>query len=391
MSKSTAVETDPASAPISEIAPGHTPARKRLDSLDAFRGLTIAGMILVNNPGSWSHIYPPLEHAEWHGCTPTDLIFPFFVFIMGVSIELSLSRRIARGDSRRELLIKVVTRGLVIFAIGLFLSGFPRFNLEKIRIPGVLQRLALCYTFAAAFRIFLPIKGLIPVALALLFGYWGLMEYVPAPGGVAGDLSRSGNLAAWLDRLVFGVHKYKPDYDPEGLLSTIPAIGSAVLGIFAGAWLRTERSGRSKVLGLLTAGLVLTVAGWFWDRVFPINKALWTSSFVAFTAGLALFLVGLMYLVIDVLGWRKWSAPLRVFGLNPILAFAGGAMMTRVIALLYVHVGEEYVSLKPAIYQQLLGLVHEPMLASLLFAAGYVLLWFILMLPLFRQGIAVRV
>lgn len=370
--------------------PPSTPKSKRLDSLDAFRGLAIAGMVLVNNPGSWSHIYPPLEHAAWHGITPTDLVFPFFVFIVGVAIELSLSKRIARGDSRRDLLIKIVTRGLVIFGLGLFLSGFPNYDLSKIRIPGVLQRLAVCYACAAALRVFVPVKGLVFVALALLLGYWGLLTFVPAPGGVAGDLSREGSLPSWVDRQVFGVHKYKPDYDPEGLLSTLPAIGTALLGIGAGAWLKSGRSDRVKVLGLITAGLVLAVVGWSWDRAFPINKALWTSSFVAFTAGCGSFLLGVMYLLIDVLGWRKWSMPLRVFGLNPLLAFVGSAMMTRLVARLYVHVGDEYVNLKPATYQQLLAIAHDPMLASLLFAMGYVLLWFLLMLPLYRQGIAVR-
>ncbi|MFO0958692.1 MAG: DUF5009 domain-containing protein [Isosphaeraceae bacterium] len=367
------------------------PASRRLDSLDAFRGLTIAGMILVNNPGTWSSIYAPLRHAEWHGCTPTDLVFPFFLFIVGVAIELSLSRRVERGDSRRDLLIKVATRSLILFAIGLFLNGFPYFNLAKLRIPGVLQRIAVCYAFAAALRLFMPTRALVAIAAALLLGYWGLLEFTPPPGGVAGDLTREGSLPSWFDRQIFGAHTYKPEYDPEGLLSTIPAIGTTLIGIFVGAWLKSGRSGRSKVLGLIGGGLLLAVVGWLWDRAFPINKALWTSSFVVFTAGWAAFLLGCMYLIIDRLGWRRWSWPLRVFGLNPILAFVGSGLVARLMGLIHIPSGGKSVTLKAAIYQGAFGSIGDPQLASLLFAIAYVLFWFLLMWPLERRGIAVRV
>lgn len=280
-------------------------------SLDAFRGLTVAGMVLVNNPGSWSHIYWPLEHAEWHGWTPTDLVFPFFLFIVGVSIALALGRRLespwsaagvpplaGSGGSQRDLLWKIIKRTAIIFALGLFLNGFPYFNFAEIRIAGVLQRIAICYFFAAMIAIKTNVRTQAIIAVALLLIYWILMTGISAPGTFAGDLSKEGSLASHIDRAVLGKHIWKQGkvYDPEGLLSTIPAIATTLFGVVTGHWLRSNKTQYEKVAGMFIAGMCSIVIGWIWDPFFPINKSLWTSSYVFWTAGMALQLPGVLLL-----------------------------------------------------------------------------------------------
>ena len=224
-----------------------TPSTGRMNSLDVFRGLTIAGMILVNNPGTWDYIYSPLEHSKWHGWTPTDLVFPFFLFIVGVSITLALSRRAESGGSRRDLYVKIVRRALIIFALGLLLSDFPYKDPATFRIPGVLQRIAVCYLLASV--IFLNTKWRTQAALAalLLLAYWALLMLVPAPGFAAGNLSMKGSIASYVDRTVFGKHTWKPLYDPEGILSTTGALATTLAGVLAGHYLRTRRSALEKV------------------------------------------------------------------------------------------------------------------------------------------------
>jgi len=314
-------------------------------SLDVFRGLTIAAMILVNDPGSWRHIYAPLEHAEWNGWTPTDLIFPFFLFIAGVSMALSFASRTARGKTRGSLAIHVVRRSALIFAIGLFLNGIPYFDLRTIRIMGVLQRIALCYLAAgllylATYRreatadgkvcVHANIGAIASVALILLVGYWALMTFVPVPGFGAGHLGKDNNLGAYIDRALLGGHLWSESktWDPEGLLSTLPAIATALIGILTGEWLRSERRGARKVLGLVIAGAVLMLAGRLLHPYFPINKNLWTSTFVLFTGGFAMLLLAVCYWVVDLRGWKKWAAPFLVFGMNAILAYALAAIVS---------------------------------------------------------------
>src|SRR4030095_15035922 len=274
----------------------------RLLSLHVFRGLTIAGMTLVNNPGTWSSIYWPLEHAEWHGWTPTDLVFPFFLFIVGISITLAFGRRVEEGGAKRDLYLKVVRRTLIIFGLGLFLNGFPYFHLSDIRIPGVLQRIAVCYLIASLIFLTTKVRTQLLLSLAWLVGYWFLMSKIAAPGFAAGDLTKEGSLASFVDRVVFGPHVWKQAkvYDPEGILSTIPAVSTTLLGVLTGHWLRTERTQFEKVAGLFVAGAVCVMIGWAWNPFFPINKALWTSSYVMFAGGLALQLLALCYWVIDI-------------------------------------------------------------------------------------------
>ncbi len=242
-------------------------ATDRLISLDVFRGLTIAGMVLVNNPGTWGHIYWPLAHAEWHGWTPTDLIFPFFLFIVGVAIPLAFGRRVDAGGRQKDLYLKVIKRTLIIFALGLFLNGFPYFNLSTIRIPGVLQRIAVCYLLASIIFLKTRVRTQIVIVTSLLLVYWLLMARLSAPGFATGDLSKEGSIASFIDRVVLGRHIWSQGkvYDPEGLLSTIPALATALLGVLTGQWLRTTKSDYEKVAGMFMAGTCCLVIGWAWN------------------------------------------------------------------------------------------------------------------------------
>ncbi len=359
----------------------------RLISLDVFRGLTMAAMVIVNNPGDWGHAYAPLLHAEWNGCTFTDLIFPFFLFIVGVSLTLS------RGTLGNPW--KIVRRALTIFALGVFLSFFLRWDLSVVRIPGVLQRIAWCY-LAVAFLYratspstpdpdtrFLKQGAVLMVwAVGLTLGYWAIMSLVPAPGGTAGDLTPSGNLGAYIDRTLFGRHLWvqSKTWDPEGLLSTVPAIATTLLGAVTGLWLATSRSGKRKALGMAAAGVMAMAIGFVWDFAFPINKNLWTSSYVWFTGGAALVSLALCYAIIDVRGWKRLAYPAVVLGLNAITLFVLSGMFAK--ALGYIKItgaGGKAIALQRAIYTSWFAPFADPYNASLLYAlANLAVLWVVL-------------
>jgi predicted acyltransferase len=348
----------------------------RLVSLDVFRGITIAGMVLVNNPGSWASIYWPLGHAEWHGWTPTDLIFPFFVFIIGVAIPLAFARRVERGGSKRDLYLKIIRRTLIIFALGMFLAGFPFFELSTIRIPGVLQRLAVCYLFASVIFLNTKVRAQVIITAALLIIYWLLLTRLNAPGFATGDLSKEGSVASFIDRVIFGPHIWKQGkvYDPEGLLSTIPAIATALFGVLTGQWIRTNKSGYEKVAGLFVAGAVCIVIGWAWNPFFPINKSLWTSSYVFFTGGLALEFLALCYWLIDIKKIQWWTKPFVVFGVNAITLFVGSGVMARLLGLIKVPTADgSRISLQSWIFQNLFLSWLPPYRASLAFAICFIL------------------
>jgi predicted acyltransferase len=370
-----------------------TITQNRIVSLDVFRGLTIAGMVLVNNPGTWSNIYWPLEHAQWHGWTPTDLVFPFFLLIAGVSIPLAFANRLERGGSRRDLHLKVIKRTLIIFALGLFLNGFPFFNLGELRIPGVLQRIAICYFFASIIFLNTKWRTQIFITIALLLLYWALMKLVPAPGFVAGDLTKEGSLASYIDRVVFGKHVWAQAkvYDPEGLLSTIPAVATTLMGVLTGQWLRSEKPRYEKVSGMFVAGAICVAVGWAWNSFFVINKALWTSSYVLFTGGLALQLLALFYWIIDIHGYRRWAKPFEVFGLNAIALYVGSGLMAELLGLIKVNAGGASVPLQSWIYQNVFASWASPVNASLAFAVAFVLLWLGLMWILYRRKIFISV
>jgi len=371
------------------------PKNTRLESLDVFRGLTIAGMVLVNNPGSWSHIYWPLEHPEWNGWTPTDLIFPFFLFIVGVAISLGLGRRLERGDKFRDLIFKIVYRTLVIFLLGEFVAGFPRFHLSTIRIPGVLQRIAVCYFFASIIFIKTRPRTQAIIAVALLIVYWLLMMHVPVPGYGAGDLSKEGNLAAYIDRHVFGPHIWKQGivYDPEGFLSTMGALATTLFGVLTGNRLRCEnRTPIQKVADLFIAGFCCIIIAWAWDAWFPINKSLWTSSYVFFTGGLAMEFLALCYWLIDIKESKWWTKPFAILGLNAIVLFVGTDIMAILLGLIKVSRpdgGSQ--ALQTYIYNHAYASWLSPLNASLAFAISFVLLWLFLMWLLYRKKIIIKI
>jgi predicted acyltransferase len=366
-------------------------AGQRLASLDAFRGLTIAGMILVNNPGSWDYVYPPLRHAEWHGWTPTDLVFPFFVFIVGVSIALAMSRRKGEGAGRADLYFKIFKRTIIIFALGILLRLVPHFDFATVRIPGVLQRIALCYLCAALLDIHAGPGERIGVAVFLLAGYWAVLKFIPVPGYGAGALAYKGNLAGYIDLRLLAGHLYKPEVDPEGILSTFPAIATAILGTLAGDWLRSRRGDFIKTLGLLAAGLCLTGLGLALHPYFPINKQLWTSTFVLFTAGAALLILAVCFVLIDIFKWKKWAVPFLVFGTNAIAAYVGSGLMIKLLALVNVSSGGRKVTPLAWIYQHLFVPWAGNLNGSLAFAICFVLFWLILMTPLYRKKIFIKI
>jgi predicted acyltransferase len=364
----------------------------RLLSLDTFRGITIAGMILVNNPGTWSAVYAPLQHAEWDGWTPTDLIFPFFVFIMGVSIPLAFRKRVEAGGKKRDLYLKIIRRGVIIFALGLVIYGFPYYDLSTLRIPGVLQRIAICYLVASIIFLKTGWRAQAIITAALLLGYWLIMTVVPAPGFAAGDLSKEGNLAAYIDRLLLAGHIWTPVYDPEGILSTLPAIATALAGVFAGRWIGSRREPMEKVAGLFVAGTFAIIVGWAWGSWFPINKALWTSSYTVFTAGMALQLLGLCYWLIDIKGYARWTMPFVIFGVNAIAVYVLSSIMATALDLpLITGDGGQAQGVKQFLYTRLFASWASPVNASLLWALSYVLLWLGLMALLYRRKIFIKV
>ena len=370
---------------------GITPGGRML-SLDVFRGLTIAGMILVNNPGTWSHIYDPLEHAAWHGWTPTDFIFPFFLFIVGVSITLALGRRAEAVGRKGDLYRKIVRRSLIIFVLGLVLAGFPYFDLSTIRIPGVLQRIAVCYFFAAIIFLRTTWRTQAIVASALLLIYWVLMTLVPVPGFGAGDLRMEGNLAAYVDRKLLAGHTWKPLYDPEGILSTIPAISTTLFGVLAGHLLRSRKGPAEKIAEMFVAGAAGVILGWAWNFWFPINKPLWTSSYVVFTAGMALQTLALCYWLVDVKGFRRWATPFVIFGVNALAVFFLSGIFARLLGLIKVAGPEgKPVSLQRFVFDNFFASWASPINASLAFAVCFVLFWLGLMAILYRRHIFIKV
>jgi predicted acyltransferase len=360
----------------------------RLTSLDVFRGATMAAMVIVNTPGDWGAAYAPLLHAEWNGWTPTDLIFPFFVFIVGVSITLS---------RRRAASVPVIARrAAVLYGLGLLLALYPRFDFGIVRIMGVLPRLAVCYLAAALVYRALSARDdrtrlsvSIVVAGGLLAGYWALMRFVPAPGGVAGDLTPSGNLGAWIDRTVLGeAHLWRQSktWDPEGLLSTLPAIATALTGIAAGVVLTGARPAGSKTATLVAAGAAGTALGLAWNLEFPINKNLWTSSYVLFTSGLASMLLAACYWAIDVRGWRGWTRPFVVMGTNALALFVFSGWLVKTLLLVHAPLADgTSTTLYHAIYARAFQPFASPKLASLAFALAALAGMYVLLELLYRR------
>ncbi|MFA6434462.1 MAG: heparan-alpha-glucosaminide N-acetyltransferase domain-containing protein [Elusimicrobiales bacterium] len=367
------------------------PERPRLLSLDVFRGLTIAGMIIVNTPGN-NEAYRQLDHAEWNGCTLTDLVFPFFLFIAGVSAVFSLSKRLESGGTK-GLIAQILRRTAVIFGLGLFLNAIPNYHPSIIRLPGVLQRIAVCYAATSILFLKTGFKTQLAVALTALLGYWLAMTYIPVPGFGAGLLTKDGSLASYLDRLILGPHTYRQGvYDPEGILSTIPALATALLGVFTGLWLRSGRGDNHKIYGMVSGGVVLMAAGLFWDRSFPINKALWTSSYVLYTGGLALIALAFCYRLIEVRGIKSWSRLFEIYGMNAIAAYVLPILLLKFLVLYKLPVpGGEPIQLRIWLCDRLFGTWLSPLNASAAFAFSYMFLWSLPFRFLYRRKIFIKI
>ncbi|HEU4569840.1 MAG TPA: heparan-alpha-glucosaminide N-acetyltransferase domain-containing protein [Gemmatimonadales bacterium] len=351
-----------------------SPTDQRLRSLDVFRGLTIAGMILVNDPGSWAHIYPPLEHAEWDGWTPTDLVFPFFVFIMGLTAAMVVERREAAGAGKGALTRKVVVRAALLFLIGVLLNGFPAYDPATLRVMGVLQRLALCYLATGLIVLHAPTRAWRWWVAALLLGYWLALLLIPVPGHGAGVLAREGNLPQYVDALVLGAHRWQADWDPEGLLTTFPAIASCLLGALTWRWLRTPRTTAEHALGLMLGGDALLVLGWMWSWVAPINKNLWSSSYVLWTAGMAMLVLAACHWLVEGLGRDRWARPFEHYGRNALGVFVLSGVVGRLLVLVRVGEGAGE-TLKAWLYSELFLSWASPVNASLAFALAMVTLF----------------
>ena len=437
---------------------------QRLLSLDVFRGLTIAGMILVNNAGSFPETYAPLRHAAWHGSTPTDWVFPFFLFIMGVAIPLAIGKRLSRGDTEGQILGKIGVRALIIFGLGLLLTAMPHFGMEKrtgwlptlhylllavffiaiftraliagkkpgeataldrqnrrkriagiaaltaaagmaiigwqaydlssLRIPGVLQRIAVVYALCALLFIKVDWKGVAWITAGILILYWILLTVVPVPGGIAPNLEPETNLGAWLDRLLLGDHlwSYSETWDPEGILSTLPAVATGLSGVLTGLWIKTDRSDYQKITGMFAFGTLALAVGLIWNEAFPINKSLWTSSYVAYTSGLALLGFATTYWLIDRLGYRVWSQPFRVFGTNALFSYILSILVTKVLIAIKVPGADgEQQSAFSWLYYEVFAPYLSGYNASLGFALANVLFCLAVVWLLYQRRIYIKV
>jgi len=362
----------------------------RLSSLDVFRGITIAAMILANMAGVEGdvYVYRPLSHSEWHGCTPTDLIFPCFLFIVGVAMTFSLSKYTAENKPTKAVYLRILRRTAILFILGLVLNGFWNqgvwtFDLSSIRLMGVLQRIALTYLFASLIVLKLPRKSQWLVAGGLLIAYWLTMMYIPVPDYGAGVLTREGNFGAFIDRLIIPkAHLYKGDGfnflgDPEGLFSTIPAIVSVLAGYFTGQWIKDKKQATSQTsMDLVLFGLCCLVIAIIWDVAFPINKKIWTSSYVLFTTGWALMLLAACYELIEVRLIKRWSKPFEIMGLNAIALFVASVFLIKIAAKTQIGTGETAVSIYNWIYQNIFASWAGNFNGSFLFALVTLLFWY---------------
>lgn len=375
---------------------------QRFLSLDVARGITIAFMIMVNNnggSGSWRF----MNHAEWNGLTPTDLVFPTFVFVVGVSIVFAFQARLAKGISRTKLAVHTLQRAAVLFAFGLLINGFPLFDLAHYRVYGVLQRIALCYLVVGLFYLYDQRAWTKVAALAAaLVGYWALLRFVPIPGiGTPGrdvpfmDMTR--NLVSWIDRGIFPNHLYLgwADHntrDPEGLLSCLPAFGTALMGVLAGLWLRTNRSIATKTAGLAAGSAVSLLLGYLWSWEFPLNKNMWTSSFVLVAGGYSLALLTICFWAIEFHGWRKvWTYPWIVFGSNAIVAYMFSELVPEALWNIHVNSGGKRVEVPVWISQHTIAHIPDPHWSAFAYSVSFTAICFIPVWILYRKRLFLKV
>ena len=370
------------------------PTSKRILSIDVLRGLTIAFMILVNNNGNNDLAFRALNHSAWNGFTPTDLVFPTFLFIMGISMVLSFSARKKQGISTGQQLTSIVRRFALLFFFGLIVNGFPYFHLGTLRIYGVLQRIAVCYLLAALLQVASDrIAPRIALLALSLVSYWVLLRYVSVPGyGVPTHgfplLDRNINIVAWTDRHIFPNRLFEVTRDPEGLLSDLPAFGSTLLGLLAGSWLKAARPTMQKVFGLVVSGVLMISSGLLWSQSLPINKKLWTSSYVLYAAGWSALLLALFYYLIEVRQWREqWTFPFLVFGTNAITAYVLSELLSSAVAVFHVNAQQSF---QQFVYFHYFIHLGTPAVGSLAYSLLFVAVCFVPALLLYRRRIFIK-
>jgi predicted acyltransferase len=384
------------------------PTKQRLLSLDFFRGLTVAAMILVNNPGSWSHIYAPLEHAEWNGCTPTDLVFPFFLWIVGVSIAFAMSSSKADPSTHNKTFFKAIKRGCTLFFLGFFLSIIMKIinavidgrsiwqAFETVRILGVLQRIGIVFIISSFIFLKCSEKTIFRLLIGILVVYCLLMTVVPVPGIGYANLEKETNLAAWIDRgILTEAHTWASSktWDPEGVLSTIPAVGTCLFGILVGVWIRRKDiDSATKIAWLFSIGTLVVIAGLIWDLQFPINKSLWTSSYVLYTGGLASIGFALCYWLIDIQGYKKYTTPFVVYGVNAITVFFLAGLLPRLLNLWKVEgASGKKLGILQYIYQTFYTPYFSPINASLVWAISFIMGFYVLLYIMYKKNIIIKV
>lgn len=419
--------------------------KNRILSVDILRGMTVMLMTIVNNPGDWDNVYPPLLHAEWHGCTPTDLVFPFFLFVVGISTALAMPVKKVTSQTYQ----KIATRTFRIICLGLFLNFFSKLNFfgfdgvllllyrlavtslaviaflgdydkrmqlyvaagsfvlmmvlafggfeqfEDVRIPGVLQRIGIVYGIVSIIYLHTSVRVQALIGVGILLLYWGIMALIPVPNGSPPNVEIATNLASWIDNKLLGSHNWASaiTWDPEGILSTLPAIGTGISGLLIGQFLISEIGQRQKSLRLLAFGFGGVLIGLIWNIVFPINKALWTSSFVLYTAGIATMLLGILYYFTDIRKQTAWTKPFIIFGVNPMVVFFFSGIIPRVLEMIKVPTKTgDSVGLQSYIYDTwIVPIFDNPMSASLAGALIYLLIWFVILTLFYRKELIFKV
>jgi predicted acyltransferase len=367
----------------------------RLLSLDIFRGFTMAAMILVNDPGNWAHIYPPLEHSVWNGCTPTDLIFPSFLFMAGVSIVYAMQSKKIDTSGHTKILLHAFRRMVTLIIISLLVQLFYHHSLTHLRFPGVLQRIAVVYFICTFLYLKSTQKALDWMLGISLVGYYIIMAFIPVPDGHPANLDPETNMGAWIDRLVFTSNHLwasSKTWDPEGLLGVIPSIGTGLFGMRVGTWIkRTDRDSSTKTAWLFVYGILAIVVGMIWDLFFPINKALWSSSFVLYAGGISTVGLTLAYWFIDIQGYKKFFWPFLVFGTNSISAYILADIVPGLINLVKINHNGKTLPGMEYLYQTLFAPYFSPVNASVIDAIAFVLLIWVMMYPLYIKKIIIKV
>lgn len=361
----------------------------RLVSLDAFRGMTMAFMVLVNTPGTGKYVYPPLQHAKWDGWTPTDVVFPSFVWIVGVAMTLSFAKRLDKGASKRDLFLQACKRAAIIFLLGLFSYSFPKFDPDTFRILGVLQRIAICYVITAAIYLTSSLRAQIIWTGALLASFWLIMMLAPVPGYGSGNLDMEHNFAHYVDRIVLGTHNYHntKTWDPEGIISTLPSIATCLFGVLAGHLLKLRRDLSVRTTWFFLIGNALIFVALVCDHWLPINKSIWTSSFALFMAGLDFVIFGAMLWLVDGLGYKRWARPFVILGMNAIAIYMASELVD--IVLSSIPVGAT--TLRVWLYETLFAPLASGNNASLMYAIAYVLSMYLIAWLLYRRKWFLRV